>query len=143
RSSIELGGKSPVVVFEDADPELCVDAALAQIFTMNGQRCTAGSRLLVQEGLYEQIVAAVAARAQRIRVGDPTDPRTELGPLIRPEHHARVLDYIASARAAGARVLAGGERPAELPDGNYLKATVIADVDEDMKVFQEEIFGPV
>ncbi|MGZ4175577.1 MAG: 5-carboxymethyl-2-hydroxymuconate semialdehyde dehydrogenase [Solirubrobacteraceae bacterium] len=143
RSSIELGGKSPVVVFDDADPELCVDAALAQIFTMNGQRCTAGSRLLVQEDLYEELVAAVAARAQHIRVGDPADARTELGPLIRPEHHARVQDYIASARAEGARVLAGGGRPPGLDGGNFLQATVIADVNEDMKVFQEEIFGPV
>jgi 5-carboxymethyl-2-hydroxymuconic-semialdehyde dehydrogenase len=143
RSSIELGGKSPVVVFDDADPGLCVDAALAQIFTMNGQRCTAGSRLLVQEGLYEQIVTAVAQRAQRIRVGDPTDARTELGPLIGPEHHARVMDYIASAREQGARVLAGGQRPPELPDGNFLQATVIADVNEGMRVFQEEIFAPV
>ena len=143
RSSVELGGKSPVVVFEDADAELCVDAALAQIFTMNGQRCTAGSRLLVQEPLYEQIVATVADRARRIRVGDPFDPRTELGPLIRPEHHERVLGYIESAREAGARVLAGGRRPAHLPDGNFLEATVIADVDEHMSVFQEEIFGPV
>lgn len=143
RSSIELGGKSPVVVFDDADPELCVDAALAQIFTMNGQRCTAGSRLLVQEGLYEGIVGAVAERAKHIRVGDPTDPRTELGPLIRPEHHERVMGYIASARDQGARVVAGGERPPGLQDGNFLQPTVIADVDEHMRVFQEEIFGPV
>ena len=143
RSSIELGGKSPVVVFDDADPELCVDAALAQIFTMNGQRCTAGSRLLVQAGLYERIVAEVAERARQIRVGDPTDDRTELGPLIRPEHHERVTAYLESARAQGARVLAGGGRPPALPDGNFLEATVIADVDEHMLVFQEEIFGPV
>jgi 5-carboxymethyl-2-hydroxymuconic-semialdehyde dehydrogenase len=143
RSSVELGGKSPVVVFDDADPERCVDAALAQIFTMNGQRCTAGSRLLVQEALYERLVSAIAQRAERVRVGDPFDPRTELGPLIRPEHHARVLEYIASAREQGARVLAGGRRPPDLPDGNFLEATVIADVDERMKVFQEEIFGPV
>lgn len=143
RSSVELGGKSPVVVFDDADPDLVVDAALAQIFTMNGQRCTAGSRLLVQEGLYDQIVAAVAERAKRIRVGDPFDPQTELGPLIRLEHHERVLEYIASAQEQGARVLAGGRRPAHLPQGNFLEATVIADVDEHMRVFQEEIFGPV
>src|SRR5947209_1344112 len=112
RSSVELGGKSPVVVFEDADAELCVDAALAQIFTMNGQRCTAGSRLLVQEGLYERILQAGAGRARRIRVGDTFYGETELGPLIRPEHHERVMDYIASSRAEGARVVAGGERPA-------------------------------
>ena len=143
RSSVELGGKSPVVVFDDADRELCVDAALAQIFTMNGQRCTAGSRLLVQEALYPSVVEAVAERARHVRVGPPTDPRTELGPLIRPEHHERVLGYIASAREQGARVLAGGGRPVHLPGGNYLEATVIADVDEHMRVFQEEIFGPV
>ena len=128
---MELGGKSPVVVFEDADPEVCVDAAVAQIFTMNGQRCTAGSRLLVQEPLYERIVEAVAERARNIRVGDPFDPGTELGPLIRPEHHERVLEYIASAREQGARVLAGGDRPEHLPHGNFLDATVIADVRRD------------
>lgn len=143
RSSMELGGKSPVVVFEDADPELCVDAAVAQIFTLNGQRCTAGSRLLVHEDLYDRIVTDVVARAKQIRVGDPTSERTELGPLIHPEHHARVMDYIASAREQGGRIVAGGERPAELPQGNYLEATVIADVNETMTVFQEEIFGPV
>ena len=143
RSSVELGGKSPVLVFEDADPDLCVDAALAQIFTMNGQRCTAGSRLIVQRPLYEQIVGAVAERAANVRVGDPFDERTELGPLIRPEHHERVLGYIASARDEGARVLVGGDRPDDLPDGNFLAATVIADVTEGMRVFQEEIFGPV
>jgi len=143
RSSVELGGKSPVLVFEDADPELCVDAALAQIFTMNGQRCTAGSRLLVQRARYEPLVAAIAERAANVRVGDPFDEQTELGPLIRPEHHDRVLGYIASAREDGARVLAGGDRPEGWPDGNFLAATVIADVTDDMKVFQEEIFGPV
>jgi 5-carboxymethyl-2-hydroxymuconic-semialdehyde dehydrogenase len=143
RSSVELGGKSPVLVFDDADPEAAVDAALAQIFTMNGQRCTAGSRLLVQERLYDEIVDAVAQRARQVVVGDPFDPRTELGPLIHPEHHARVLEHIAAARAQGARVVAGGARPAALPDGNFLEATVIADVDEHMTVFQEEIFGPV
>jgi 5-carboxymethyl-2-hydroxymuconic-semialdehyde dehydrogenase len=143
RASVELGGKSPVLVFADADPALAVDAAVAQIFTMNGQRCTAGSRLLVERPLYEQLVDAIAERARHIRVGDPRDPRTELGPLIHSSHHARVLDYIESARAAGARILAGGQRPPSLPTGNYLQATLIADVDESMSVFREEIFGPV
>jgi 5-carboxymethyl-2-hydroxymuconic-semialdehyde dehydrogenase len=143
RSSVELGGKSPVIVFEDADPDLAVDAALAQIFTLNGQRCTAGSRLLVQRPLYEKLIHDIAARARNIRVGDPGDPSTELGPLITDEHHSRVLEYVESARAQGARVLAGGARPATLERGNYLEATLIADVDESMRVFQEEIFGPV
>lgn len=143
RSSVELGGKSPVVVFDDADPETCVDAVLAQIFTMNGQRCTAGSRLLVQEPLYESLLEAIARRAANVRVGDPFDERTELGPLIRPEHHERVLGYIESAREQGARVLAGGGRPEHMPEGNFLSATVIADATEEMTVFKEEIFGPV
>jgi 5-carboxymethyl-2-hydroxymuconic-semialdehyde dehydrogenase len=143
RSSLELGGKSPVVVFADADPDLAVDAAIAQIFTMNGQRCTAGSRLLVERPLYERIVGDVAARARNIRVGDPFDPATELGPLITAEHHERVLGFVDSAREEGARVLAGGGRPAGLERGNFLEATVIADVDETMRVFREEIFGPV
>jgi 5-carboxymethyl-2-hydroxymuconic-semialdehyde dehydrogenase len=143
RCSFELGGKSPVVVFEDADPELAVDAAIAQIFTMNGQRCTAGSRLLVQRPLYEPVVAAVAERARNVRVGDPFDPGTELGPLIRAEHRERVLGYVRSAREQGARVAAGGGCPPGLGRGNFLEATVIADVDETMRVFQEEIFGPV
>ena len=143
RSSIELGGKSPVLVFEDADPAKAVDAALAQIFTMNGQRCTAGSRLLVQRPIYDEIVEGVASRASAVRVGDPFDPLTELGPLIRPEHHARVLAYIESAAEQGARIVAGGQRPRDLTEGNYLNATVITDVDETMDVFREEIFGPV
>jgi len=143
RVSMELGGKSPVVVFEDADPELAVDAALAQIFTLNGQRCTAGSRLLVQRPLYDRLVGAIAERARAIRVGDPFDPRTELGPLIHPEHYERVLGYVQSARDEGASVLAGGRRPDALAAGNFLEATVIGDVDETMKVFREEIFGPV
>jgi 5-carboxymethyl-2-hydroxymuconic-semialdehyde dehydrogenase len=143
RASLELGGKSPVVVFADADPERVVDAVLAQIFTMNGQRCTAGSRLLVERPAYERIVDAVAERARKVRVGDPSDPRTELGPLISVEHYERVLGYVESAREQGARIVAGGERPPELRRGNFLQATVIADVDESMKVFQEEIFGPV
>jgi 5-carboxymethyl-2-hydroxymuconic-semialdehyde dehydrogenase len=143
RISMELGGKSPVVVFEDADTELAVDAVLAQIFTLNGQRCTAGSRLLVARPLYERIVGEIAARARAIRVGDPFDRRTELGPLIHPEHHARVLGYVESARAEGASVLAGGGRPAALERGNFMEATVIGDVTETMTVFREEIFGPV
>jgi 5-carboxymethyl-2-hydroxymuconic-semialdehyde dehydrogenase len=143
RCSFELGGKSPVVVFADSDFDRAVDAVLAQIFTLNGQRCTAGSRLLVEAPMYEDLVQAVAARARTIRVGDPFDPATELGPLIRPEHHDRVLGYLESAQSDGARLLAGGRRPQGLAEGNYLDATVFADVTPGMRVFREEIFAPV
>jgi 5-carboxymethyl-2-hydroxymuconic-semialdehyde dehydrogenase len=143
RCSFELGGKSPVVVFADSDFDRAVDAVLAQIFTLNGQRCTAGSRLLVEAPMYEDLVQAVAARARTIRVGDPFDPTTELGPLIRPEHHDRVLGYLESAQSDGARLLAGGRRPQGLAEGNYLDATVFADVTPGMRVFREEIFAPV
>ena len=143
RVSFELGGKSPVVVFADSDFERAVDAVLAQIFTLNGQRCTAGSRLLVEEPMYEDLVQAVAARARDIRVGDPFEEKTELGPLIRPEHHERVLGYLDSAVQEGARLLAGGKRPDGLAEGNFLEATVFADVTPSMRVFREEIFGPV
>ena len=143
RYSFELGGKSPFVVFADADLDRAVDAVVAQIFTMNGQRCTAGSRLLAEAPIYEELVQAVSARARNFRVGDPFDEATELGPLIRPEHHARVSDYLESAVAEGARRLAGGRRPPGLPDGNFLEATVFADVTPEMRVFREEIFGPV
>lgn len=147
RTSFELGGKSPVVVFDDVDLERVVDAVVFQIFTMNGQRCTAGSRLLVERSLYEPLVEAVAARAARIRLGDPFDPATELGPLIGPEHRARVGAYLEAAARDGARLLAGGAGPdslgGELAPDNFLAATVIADVNEEMSVFREEIFGPV
>jgi 5-carboxymethyl-2-hydroxymuconic-semialdehyde dehydrogenase len=145
RLSMELGGKSPVVVFDDADFERALDAAVFQIFSMNGQRCTAGSRLLVQEGLYERFVDGMSERADAIRVGDPFDPATGLGPLIRSEHHERVLGYIESARAEGASVRAGGSAPGHLrlTGGNFLSATVLAGVTPEMRVFREEIFGPV
>jgi 5-carboxymethyl-2-hydroxymuconic-semialdehyde dehydrogenase len=143
RTSFELGGKAPVIVFDDLDFERTVDAVVFQIFTLNGQRCTAGSRLLVSEETYRPLVDAVAERAKAIRVGDPFDPATELGPLITPKHRERVMSYIAGASSAGARVLAGGSRPEGLPDGNFLEATVIADVEESMPAFREEIFGPV
>jgi 5-carboxymethyl-2-hydroxymuconic-semialdehyde dehydrogenase len=143
RVSFELGGKSPVVVFADSDFDRVVDAVLAQIFTLNGQRCTAGSRLLVEAPMYEDLVQAVAERARKIRVGDPFDEATELGPLIRAEHLDRVLGYVASAEQEGARLLAGGRRPDGLDGGNFLGATVFADVTESMRIFREEVFGPV
>ncbi|WP_243123509.1 5-carboxymethyl-2-hydroxymuconate semialdehyde dehydrogenase [Thermaerobacter sp. FW80] len=147
RYSFELGGKSPVVIFADADLERAVDAAVFGVFSLNGERCTAGSRLLVEEPVYRDVVEAVARRAARIRIGDPADPRTELGPLIHPEHWRRVMGYVEAGRAEGAELLTGGRRPPGLPPelagGNYLEATVFAGARPGMRVFQEEIFGPV
>ncbi|MFZ0215754.1 MAG: aldehyde dehydrogenase, partial [Candidatus Dormiibacterota bacterium] len=142
RYSMELGGKSPVVVFADSDLDLAVDAAVFGVFSLNGERCTAGTRLLVEEPVYDEFVGRVAERAKRVRVGDPFDPRTELGPLIHPEHFSRVSRYLELGRDEG-RLLAGGGRPDGFERGNYVAATVFADVAPTARVFQEEIFGPV
>jgi len=141
--SMELGGKSPCVVFADADLDAALDSALFGVFSLNGERCTAGSRVLVERPVYDEFVERLATRASAIRVGDPADPETELGALISTEHYERVLSYIESGVAEGARLVAGGRRPEHLPVGNYLEATVFADVDRSMRIFQEEIFGPV
>lgn len=140
--SMELGGKSPCVVFADADLERALDAAVFGVFSLNGERCTASSRVLVQREVYDDFVAALAERAAAVRVGLPSDPDTEVGALIHPEHYARVLEYVEIGRRE-ARLVAGGGRPDHLPTGNFLSPTVFADVPADARVFQEEIFGPV
>jgi 5-carboxymethyl-2-hydroxymuconic-semialdehyde dehydrogenase len=143
RLSMELGGKSPVVVFADADVEAAIDGAIFGVFSLNGERCTAGSRILVERALYDEFVERLGERARNVRVGLPEDPETELGALVHPDHYERVLGYVAIGQEEGARLVAGGSRPDELADGNYLAATVFADVRPEMRVFQEEIFGPV
>ena len=141
--SMELGGKSPCVIFADADLDQATDGALFGVFSLNGERCTAGSRILAERAVYDALVTRLATRAERIRVGDPADPRTELGALVHPEHYARVLGYVRAGQDEGARLVAGGTRPAHLSSGNYLAATVFADVQPSMRIFREEIFGPV
>jgi len=141
--SMELGGKSPCVIFADADLDQAADSALFGVFSLNGERCTAGSRILAERSVYDALVTRLAARAERIRVGDPGHPRTELGALVHPEHYARVLGYVRAGQDEGARLVAGGTRPAQLSTGNYLAATVFADVQPSMRIFREEIFGPV
>ncbi|MFF7244884.1 5-carboxymethyl-2-hydroxymuconate semialdehyde dehydrogenase [Embleya sp. NPDC008237] len=140
--SMELGGKSPVIVFADADLDDAIDAALFGVFSLNGERCTAGSRILVERAVYDEFVERFAARAERIVVGPPQDPATEVGALVHPEHYERVLAYVEVGRRE-ARLVAGGTRPAHLPVGNYLAPTVFCDVPVDARIFQEEIFGPV
>src|SRR5579875_1606515 len=141
--SMELGGKSPVIVFADADLDQALDSAVFGVFSLNGERCTAGSRVLVEQAVYDEFAGRFAERARNVRVGPPSDPETQLGALVHPEHYERVRRYVETGRSEGARLLAGGGRPAHLPEGNYLSATVFADVTPSMRIFQEEIFGPV
>jgi 5-carboxymethyl-2-hydroxymuconic-semialdehyde dehydrogenase len=140
---MELGGKSPCVIFADADLDAAVDSALFGVMSLNGERCTAGSRILAERTVYDSVVARLAERAARVKVGDPADPATEIGALVHPEHYDRVMSYVSVGVDEGARLVAGGSRPAGLAGGNYLSATVFADVAPSMRVFQEEIFGPV
>lgn len=143
RYSMELGGKSPVIVFADADLERALDAAIFGVFSLNGERCTAGSRLLIEASVHDTFVDALLARLARIRVGDPLDERTELGPLIHPEHWQRVRAYMDVARAEGVTIACGGDRPAGLERGNYFAPTLLIGVRPRHRVFHEEIFGPV
>jgi 5-carboxymethyl-2-hydroxymuconic-semialdehyde dehydrogenase len=139
RVHFELGGKNPVVVFRDADLERALDGAAFMIYSLNGERCTSNSRLLVEEGIYDEFTAKLAERAGRIRVGDPFDPETDLGPLIHPEHVKKVMSYVELARQEGAKVVAGGENI----NGNCVAATLFTGARNDMRIAQEEIFGPV
>src|SRR4051794_27640062 len=146
--SMELGGKSPFVIFDDADLDRALDAAVFMIFSNNGERCTAGSRILVQQSIYADFAAKFAERAKRITVGDPLDEKTIVGPMISQAHLAKVRSYIELGPKEGATLLCGGlDAPSNLPDrvqrGNYVMPTVFADVDNRMKIAQEEIFGPV
>lgn len=148
KCSMELGGKSPVLIFEDADLERALDASLFAIFSLNGERCTAGSRIFIQSSIYADFVKVFAQRAQRIIVGDPQDPKTQIGPMISALHFQKVQRYIRIGIEEGARLVAGGiTRPADLPDalaqGYFIQPTVFADVDNKMRIAQEEIFGPV
>lgn len=149
--SMELGGKSPFIVFEDADFERALDAALVMIFSINGERCTAGSRILVQQSIFDEFARRFVERAQRIAVGDPMDPATVIGPMVSQGHLARVRGYIELGLQEGATLLCGGvQRPDYAPevaaavrDGNFVWPTVFADVRPDMRIMREEIFGPV
>jgi 5-carboxymethyl-2-hydroxymuconic-semialdehyde dehydrogenase len=145
--SMELGGKSPFVIFDDADLDRALDAAVFMIFSNNGERCTAGSRILVQQSIYADFVAKFVARAKRISVGDPLDEKTIVGPMISQAHLAKVRSYIELGPKEGATLMCGGLGAPELPErvrrGNYVLPTVFADVDNRMKIAQDEIFGPV
>lgn len=143
--TLELGGKSPNIVFADADIEKAVVGALAGIFGATGQTCIAGSRLLVQRSVYAQMIEQLAERAQKIVLGDPRKPSTEMGTAANEPQFRRILDYIDIAKKEGARLVTGGEpaRDGELVKGLFIKPTIFADVSNSMRVAREEIFGPV
>ncbi|MGY4751975.1 5-carboxymethyl-2-hydroxymuconate semialdehyde dehydrogenase [Pannonibacter sp. Q-1] len=143
RVHFELGGKNPVIVFADADLERAADAAVFMIYSLNGERCTSSSRLLVEASIHDAFTARVAEKAKRIKVGHPLDPATVIGPLIHPVHEKKVLDYIATGKAEGATLAAGGEK-AEGPGGGcYVAPTLFTHAANSMRIAQEEIFGPV
>ncbi|HEX7003615.1 MAG TPA: 5-carboxymethyl-2-hydroxymuconate semialdehyde dehydrogenase [Trueperaceae bacterium] len=141
RVHFELGGKNPVIVFSDADLERALDAAVFMIYSLNGERCTSSSRLLVERSIFDEFTDRVASRAANIRVGDPFDPATQVGPLIHPLHLEKVRSYLQLAREEGASIK-GGELTGEL-SGCYFPPTLFSDASPDMRIAQEEIFGPV
>ncbi len=145
RVSLELGGKSPDIVFADADLEAAVPGAGMAVFANSGQICSAGTRLFVEKKIYEEFTAKVAEFSRTLRVGNGADPQTQVGPLVSPEQLDRVTTYLSIGRQEGARRLSGGEQLTEgaCGKGYFVPPTVFADVRDDMRIAQEEIFGPV
>lgn len=143
RVHFELGGKNPVLVFPDADLERALDAVVLMKYSLNGERCTSSSRLLLHESIYDDFLKKLKKRVANIRVGHPLDPRTEIGPLINHQHREKVLNYIKLGQAEGARLLHGGKDPKDLPEGGaYVQPILFADAHAKMRIAQEEIFGP-
>ncbi|MBX5461986.1 MAG: aldehyde dehydrogenase family protein [Steroidobacteraceae bacterium] len=141
RVTLELGGKSPVIVFPDVDLDSVVGGAANAIFFNSGQVCAAGSRLFAHKSVFDKVVEGVSNAASTIRLGPGLDPQTQMGPLVSREQQERVLGYIQSGRKEGAAIVTGGEAPPH--EGYYVKPTVMVNVKPDMKVVREEIFGPV
>src|SRR3954451_11741307 len=141
RVTLELGGKSPNIVFEDADLDAAANGVVAGIFAATGQTCMAGSRLFVQDSVHDEFLERLAARAREIRLGDPLDPATEMGPVAFEGHMDRVMGAIGSAQAEGATLVTGGGRP-DAP-GFFVEPTIFGDVTNGMDVARNEIFGPV
>jgi 5-carboxymethyl-2-hydroxymuconic-semialdehyde dehydrogenase len=141
RVHFELGGKNPVVVFDDADLDRALDAAIFMIYSLNGERCTSSSRLLVQKSIAANFQAKLIERVNKIKVGHPLDPKTEVGPLIHKTHLDKVMSYFDVAKAEGAKIAAGGARHGE--QGCFVQPTLFTNATRDMAIAQEEIFGPV
>lgn len=143
RVHLELGGKNPVIVFDDASLDRALDAAVFMIYSLNGERCTSSSRLLVQRSIYDEFVGRVAERVKRLKVGHPLDPATEIGPLIHQRHLDKVMSYFSIARNDGAQIRVGGARAEAVQGGYFVQPTLFANATNTMRVAREEIFGPV
>jgi acyl-CoA reductase-like NAD-dependent aldehyde dehydrogenase len=143
RVSLELGGKSANVVFADADLDVCVERSMWSIFDNTGQDCTSRSRMFVERPVYDEFVERMARRTDELRVGQPLDESTDLGPLISASQRQTSLDYVQIGVEEGARLVTGGDVPDEPPGGFYLRPAILADVDNGWRVAREEIFGPV
>lgn len=143
--SLELGGKSPTIVFADADPDLAIAGILFGIFSSTGQSCIAGARLFVQRAIHDEFVARLVRATERLRVGHPHDPATQVSCLVHPDHRDAVEAHVAAALAEGAALLTGGRRPEDpaLAGGAYYLPTVLAGVPNSARICREEIFGPV
>lgn len=141
--TLELGGKSAAIVLDDADLDATIRGLRTASFVNNGQTCHLNSRVLAPRSRYNEVVDAVAALAEGLRVGDPLDAATEVGPLVSARQRSRVLDYIEVGRAEGAKLVAGGSVPADQPHGWFVAPTVFSEVDNSARIAQEEIFGPV
>ncbi len=142
RVHFELGGKNPVIVFADADLDRALDAAIFMKYSLNGERCTSSSRLLVETSVYEDFTNRLAERVKKIKVGNPLDPATEVGPLIDAGHLSKVQSYVDLAVEEGATKTSGGGMPANCDAGNYINPTFVKDANPSMRIAQEEIFGP-
>jgi len=141
--TLELGGKSPNIVFADSDLEAAANGVVAGIFAACGQTCIAGSRLLVERTVHDELLERVVGRAREIVLGNPMDPATEMGPLAYVAHWDKVMSYIDIATAEGATLATGGRRPERFGDGLFVEPTVFCDVDNTMRIAREEVFGPV
>ena len=142
RVHFELGGKNPVIVFDDADLDRALDAVVFMIYSLNGERCTSSSRLLVQQSIAESFIEKLTVRVKALRVGHPLDPATEIGPLIHERHLAKVCSYFEVARQDGATIAVGG-KPHDGPGGgHYVQPTLVTGARPGMRVAQEEVFGP-
>ncbi len=141
---MELGGKSPLIVFEDADLDSAIGGAMLGNFYSTGQVCSNGTRVFVQKSVKDRFLSGLKARTERIVIGDPMDEATQLGPMVSRPQRDKVLDYIETGKAEGATLVTGGAIPDDVPaEGTYIQPTVFADVTDTMTIAREEIFGPV